>query len=371
MRLIISKLKLQDRSFMGHLNYIGMILFSIIVLSITRIIPNDYISYFIFITLYIVGTTNINNVIFPYRKQQPTLLYVSKFLLLRHWYFTIITNHCLSFFLLIILIINYSIQTNKYIIIFVSLIIILSNYLANISYGVFKLIFRLLISVQIFAMLFHILWVVFIIFLIHCSLVFFIINFSHLNIFNLSHLLRFEESKKNTNILKLTIVYIKKNSMISFLIGVIIVVSFYILQLIFDKIHNLPASMIIFIFLLVILEALIGSKKQDITFDKPRIETLLSSNVLSMYKRFTSSTLYLIMILIMYFSVFGLIGTILFSVEPMLILKNALSFPLILFIGLVYFRKKESLILEEDIYLFKFSYAIIMIIIITIYLLFI
>ncbi|PTJ00255.1 hypothetical protein BU047_12875, partial [Staphylococcus simulans] len=145
----------------------------------------------------------------------------------------------------------------------------------------------------------------------------------------------------------------------------------YTLQLVFVKLHNLPASMIVFIFLLVVLEALIGSKKQEITFDKSRVETLLSSNILSMYKRFTSSTLYLIILLVIYISFFGLIGIILFSFEPMLILKNVLAFPIILFIGLVYFRKKESLILEENIYLFKFTYAIIMAIIITIYLLFI
>lgn len=371
MRLFISKLKLQDSSFMGHLNYIGMILFSIIVLSITGIIPTNYISYFIFITLYIVGTTNINNVVFPYRKQQPPLLYVSKKFLLRHWFFTIITNHCLSLFLVALLIINYAIQTNKYIIILVSLILILSNYLSNLSYGIFKLLLRLLISLQMLAIIFNVLWVVPIIFALHCLIIISLINFSHLKFFDLSYLLKFEKNNKNTNILKLTLAYMKKNSIAFFLIGIFIIFIFYILQLIFVKLHNLPASMIIFIFLLVVLEALIGSKKQEITFDKSRVETLLSSNILSIYKRFTSSTLYLIILLMIYISFFGLIGTILFSFEPMLILKNVLSFPIILFIGLVYFRKKESLILEENIYLFKFTYAIIMAIIITIYLLFI
>lgn len=78
---------------MGYLNYIGMILFSFIVMVALIFyrgeIPGTYLNSFVFISIYIVATANINRCVLPYRRQQPGVVFVSKQLLLKHLFFTI------------------------------------------------------------------------------------------------------------------------------------------------------------------------------------------------------------------------------------------------------------------------------------------
>ncbi|GAQ19917.1 membrane protein [Oceanobacillus picturae] len=95
------------------------------------------------------------------------------------------------------------------------------------------------------------------------------------------------------------------------LLGVLVFVATYYAQTILTKIPNLPgfpALMVICINFMTVMEVLVGQKKEEILFDKARIETLQSSLIVSSLKRFTSSTIYLISLVLIIVCLCGIFG---------------------------------------------------------------
>ncbi|MDF2004122.1 hypothetical protein P2Q02_15870 [Bacillus pumilus] len=142
----------------------------------------------------------------------------------------------------------------------------------------------------------------------------------------------------------------------------------YFAQSFLTKIENLPALILVYINFITILEILIGSKKEEIVLDRARIETLQSSlMIVSPYERFKSSTIYLLCLVLIFVSVCGIVGVMINTSDISIILKNTLSLPLIIFIGVVYFRKTELLINDYEHKLLKLSLPILLLICITIF----
>lgn len=363
--------KLYDQSIMGHLNYIGMILFSSLFI-LALIFYHDLVSVhhliiFSFISIYIVATANINRCILPYRKQQPGLVFTSKRLLLKHLFFTIRQGYSLQLLLTCLMSTTFMLIVNQYLIIILALVTVVISFLSQLTHGLFNIIIRSLFLLQTWFILTYSFELSILVLIIQSFLIYFCINNSHRIPIGLSFLKSTDKRYSSGDILHIFSAYITNNKILLVLLGALVSVITYFGQLFLTKIQGLPALIIVYVNFMTILEIFIGSKSEEIMLDKARVETLQSSLIVSSFKRFKSSSIYLISLMLFVVCVCGLVGVVLNTSDITIILKNLLSIPLIFFIGVVYFRKTELLTSGYEYKLLKLTLPILMLICITIF----
>lgn len=366
--------KLYDKSLMGHLNYIGVILFAIITIVFLMFFSSNLsiknINIYIYLALFSIATSNINRAVLPYKKQKPALLFTSKKLALRHLYFTIRRVYFLQLVMLSLVILTILFNNQYHVMTLIAILTILNYYLSFLAYGIFNIFLRILILVQLILLIFDQPYLMFINILIQLLLIYICLKISSKinSMFGIDLLLH-NKKHNSKNLLTLCLTYFKNNIILIFFIGFAISLSMYFVQMLFSSLttSTLPGLALVFINWIIILEILIGQSKEEIMFDRSRIEMLVANSNVSQFKRFQSSTIYGLMILIIFMSFFGLLGTLTYSFDISLLIKNVLSFPLIILISFVYYRKKELLIIGFEHKLLKFSLLILIVLVITIY----
>lgn len=370
-------IKIYNQSIMGHLNYIGMILFSSIILLTLifyhDLVPSETLSLTSFLSIYIIATANINRCILPYRKQHPGLVFISKRFLLRHLFFTTIKGYSFQLLLATVIFIAFMMRLNEYLILILTLITVIISFLSQLTYGLFKILLRVLFLLQVwFILTFSYDLAIFTI-IIQLVLIYVYIFYYHRipSLMGLSVLNSSNNRLRSGNIIYILCSYIINNKILIVFLGSLMVVSTYYAQLLLTKIPNLPggfpALMVICINFMTVIEILIGQKSEEIILDKSRVETLQSSLIVSSFKRFASSTLYVLSLLIIIVCLFGGIGVLLNTSDSTMILINFISIPLILFIGIVYYRKTELLTIGTDSKVLKLTLPILMLISISIF----
>lgn len=364
--------KLYDQSIMGHLNYMGMILFSLI--SILTLIfyhdlfPIKHLIIFSYIAIYIIATANINRCILPYSKKQPSLVFTSKRLLLKHLFITIRKGYLLQLLLSCLMALTFLLVLDQYLIIVLALVTVVISFLSQLTSGVFSIVIRVLFLLQFWFIITFSFKLAIIVLIIQLLIIFLYISNSH-RLAPITELLCFNSSNRYSsgNILYLLFAYITNNKILVVLLGALVSVITYFGQQLFTTVQGLPALIIIYVNFMTILEILVGNKSEEIMLDRARVETLQSSLIVNSLKRFKSSSIYLISLTLIFISIFGLIGILLNTSDITIILKNLLSIPLILFIGIVYFRKTELLLSSYEYKLLRFTLPILMLICITIF----
>jgi hypothetical protein len=365
--------KLYDQSIMGHLNYIGVILFSsLIILTLifyNDLVPNQYLVTLSFISIYIIATANINRCILPYRRQQPGLVFTSKCLLVKHLFFTIRKGYSLQLLLACLIAITYMVMINQYLIIILTLVTIIVSFLSQLLSGLFNIIIRILFLLQLWFVLTYSFKLAILVLVIQYLLIYFYISYSHSLPLTtgLSFLRSSNKQYSSGNIFHIFLSYINNNKILIILLGALVSVITYFSQLLLTKVEGLPALIIVYINFITILEILIGSKREEIMIDKARVETLQASLIVSSFERFKSSSIYLLSLALVFTCICGLVGVVINTSDITIILKNLLSIPLILFIGIVYFRKTELLINGYEYKLLKLTLPILLLICITIF----
>lgn len=358
---------------MGYLNYIGMILFSFIVMVAMIFyrdgIPSTYLNSFIFISIYIVATANINRCVLPYKRQQPGLVFISKQLLLKHLFFTIKKGYSVQLLLACFIALTFLLVEKQYFIMILALIVVMLSFASQLLSGLFNIINRILLLLQFWYIITSVFEAVMILQIVQSLLIYIYISNSHRIPLTtgLSFLKSANKQYRSENILYLFLSYITSNKILMILIGVLVSVLTYVAQSFLTKIENLPALILVYVNFITILEILIGSKKEEIVLDKARVEMLQASLIVSPYERFKSSTIYLLCLVLIFVSVCGIVGVMINTSDISIILKNTLSLPLIIFIGVVYFRKTELLINDYEHKLLKLSLPILLLICITIF----
>ena len=347
---------------MGYLNYIGLILFSFIVMVAVIFyrdgIPSTYLNSFIFISIYIVATANINRCVLPYRRQQPGLVFISKQLLLKHLFFTI-KGYAVQLLLTCFIALTFLLVENQYFIMILALVVVMLSFASQLLSGLFNIINRIFLLLQFWYMITSIFEAVMILQIVQSLLIYIYISNSHRIPLTtgLSFLKSAKRKYRSGNILYLFLSYTTSNKILMVLIGALVSVLTYFAQSFLTKVENLPALILVYINFITILEILIGSKKEEIVLDKARVETLQSSLIVSPYERFKSILIYLLCLVLIFVSVCGIVGVMINTSDISIILKNTLSLPLIIFIGVVYFRKTELLISDYEHKLLKLSLA--------------
>ncbi|WP_231101344.1 hypothetical protein [Bacillus altitudinis] len=362
-----------DRSIMGYLNYIGMILFSFIVMVgiifYRGIIPNSYLNNFIFISIYIVATANINRCVLPYRRQQPGLVFISKQLLMKHLFFTMKKGYAVQILLACLISTIFLLVEKEYLIIILSIVVIILSFASQLLSGLFNIMNRVLLLLQFWYILTSTLEAVIILQIVQSLLIYVYISNSHRipMTIGLSFLKSANKKYRSGNILYLFLSYMNSNKILIVLIGTLASVLTYFAQSLLTKVENLPALILVYINFITILEILIGSKKEEIMLDKARVEMLQASLIVGPYERFKSSTIYLQCLVLIFISACGIVGVMVNTSDISINLKNMLSIPIIIFIGVVYFRKTELLINDYEHTLLKLSLPILILICITIF----
>nr|WP_277717621.1 hypothetical protein [Priestia flexa]WEZ10397.1 hypothetical protein P5663_21045 [Priestia flexa]WEZ10407.1 hypothetical protein P5663_20990 [Priestia flexa] len=359
---------------MGHLNYIGMILFSLfIVVALcfyNDLMPSHELSIFVFICIYTIGTANINRCILPYRKLQPGLVFISKKLLLKHLFITIKKGYALQLFLAFIISLTFVLNINQYLIIILALVTVMISFLSNLTSGLFRIFIRLLFLLQLWFILTTSLeWAIISIILQLSLIYFYISNYKKIpSLLGVS--ITSNSGRVSGNISYILLSYMINNKILVILIGALVCGVTYYIQKFFTTIPNvsdLPALMIIFINFMTIMEIIIGSKREEIMLDKARIETLQASLIVSSFNRFKSSSFYILSLTLIVLALFGFIGILLNNPNIKVIITNFISIPLLLFIGAVYFRKAELLTSGYEYKLLKLTLPILMLLFVTIF----
>lgn len=370
------RFKLYDQSLIGHLNFIGMTFFSLIILLTLifyhDLVPSEILRITSFLSIYIIATANINRIILPYRKHHPGFLFISKRNLLRHLFFTTIKGYSFQLLFAMVISIAFMVRLNEYLILGLSIITVIISFLSQLTYGLLKILLRVMFLLQLWSILTLLYGLAIFITIIQLVFIFFyIFNYNKItaltdfSILNSSH-----KRLRPGNIVYILCSYILTNKILLVCLGTLMVVSTYYAQLLLTKIPNLPdfpVLMVILINFMTVIEILIGQKSEEIVLDKARTETLQSSLVVKSFKRFTSSTLYVLSLMIILLCLFGIIGLILNTSDSAIMLMNFISIPLILFIGIVYYRKAELLITGSDSKVLKLTLPILMLISITIF----
>lgn len=302
---------------MGHLNYIGVIFFSTIILIILffyhDLVPNHTLILTSFFSIYIIATANINRCILPYRKQHPGLVFISKRFLLKHLFFTIIKGYSLQLLLAMLISITFMMRLNQYVIILLALITVIISFLSQLTSGLFKILLRIMFLLQLWFILTSSFGLAILVLIIQLVLIYcYLFNYHKISILMEVSILNSSNKRfRSGNILYILYSYIITNKILMVLLGVLVFVATYYAQTILTKIPNLPgfpALMVICINFMTVMEVLVGQKKEEILFDKARIETLQSSLIVSSLKRFTSSTIYLISLVLIIVCLCGIFG---------------------------------------------------------------
>lgn len=368
--------KLYDQSLMGRLNFIGMTFFSLIVLLTLifyhEIVPSKTLKLTSFLSIYIIATANINRCILPYRKLHPGLVFTSKRYLLRHLFFTNIKGYSFQLLFAMTISIAFIVRLNEYLILMLAIITVVISFLSQLTYGVFKILLRVLFLLQLWLILTSLYNLAVFTLVIQLVLIC-IYLFNYHRISSLTEFSILNSSNKrfgSGNIIYILCSYIITNKILVVFLGGLIVIPIYYTQLLLTKIPNLPefpALMVICINFMTVIEILVGQKSEEIVLDKARVETLQSSLIVEPFKRFTSSTLYVLSLMIIIVCFFGLIGVLLNTSDNAIILMNFISVPLIFFIGIVYYRKTELLAISSDSKVLKLTLPILMLISIAIF----
>ncbi|MCP2034187.1 hypothetical protein L1279_001170 [Planomicrobium sp. HSC-17F08] len=358
---------------MGYINYAGIIIFSFIVMLALIFyhdaFPDRYLSAYCFIFIYIIATANINRCVLPYKKQQPGLVFISKKLLVKHLYFTVKKGYLLQIVLASLISLTFILVEDQYFIIAIAGSAVVVSFLSMTMSGMFSFIVKIISLLQIFFIITSSFGLVAILLVLQLLLIYFYIsNFNRLPLTAGLAVLKSSDKKYvPRNILRLFFIYVNNNKILMILLGVSVAALTYFAQSILTRLEGLPALILIYINFMTILEVLIGSKREEIMVDKARIETMQASLIVSPFKRFKSSSIYLISLLLGFVSLCGIVGVIVNTSNMSIILKNFLSIPIILFIGVVYFRKTELLITGYEHKLLKLSLPILLLICITIF----
>lgn len=268
---IKNSFKLYDLSLMGYLNYIGMILFSsltiLAVIFYHDLVPIQYLNIFAFFSIYIIATSNINHCILPYKKQQPGLVFISKRLLLKHLFFTIRKGYSLQLLLACLISITFMFVLNQYLIIILALSTVLISFLSELTYGLFRILIRLLMLLQFWFILMSLFEISILVLIGQLFIIYTCISYSHsislttgLSFLNSSSQRRYA----SRNILNLFITYLINNKIFFLLLGVLASVITYFGQLFLNNIQEISALIFFYVNFATILEILIGSKKEEL-----------------------------------------------------------------------------------------------------------
>lgn len=356
---------------MGHLNYIGVIFFSsLIILALIffhKLVPVQHLITTSFISLYIIATSNINRCILPYRKQQPGLIFVSKRILLKHLFFTIGKGYSLQLLLTFLISITFMLVVNQFLIIILAVVTIIISFLSQLTSGLFKIIIRLLFLLQLwFVFNFSFGLSLFVLVLQSLLIYLYIKKYHSISLINgLPFLDGSNKRQTSGNISHILFLYIINNKVLIILLGALVSVITYFGQQLLNNVQGVPSLIIVYVNFMTILEIMIGSKSEEIMLDKARVETLQSSLIISPFKRFKSSSIYLISLMLIILCVCGLVGIVLNTPNFIIFIKSLFSIPLIFLVGIVYFRKTELLTCGYEYKLLKLSLPILMLIFVT------
>ncbi|WP_308102444.1 hypothetical protein [Exiguobacterium acetylicum] len=365
--------KRYDSSIFGTINLIGLLLFTIVtaltIVLFNSNISSNYLHSFLFIAIYTVATSNINRCVFPYKKQQPALVFVSEKLMLKHLYFTLRKGYSLQLLLAFSLLVMYLFYLNQFAFCVLIVMTICTTFLSELLNGLFSILFRILLILEF--------WVIvtarldFAFLLVILQLMLFVFYVKKVNIFpsNMGlSLIKISTKKKSTgSIFYIFLTYILNNKLVSLIFGSIIGLIIFYCQYLFTKLENLPALILIVINFITILEIVVGQKREEVSLDRSRLETFQASSNMTTLKKFTSSSLYLLTLLLMFLSIFGIIGTVFNTQNLSIIFKGIIVLPMVFSIGVIYFRKTEILIVEEQYNILKYTLPILFIMCITVF----
>lgn len=361
--------KLHDKRILGHLNYIGMILFSsLVIIALTfyhDLAPTRYLVLYSFICIYVIGTANINRCMLPYGKQKPGLVYISKRLLLRHLFFTITTGYSLQFLLAVLVSVTCMVVLHEYLIVFLALGSVVVSFLSQLTSIFVKVIIRVIFLLQLWSILASLIGVSAILLAVQLLIIYFYISNYHRIPHGPSFLKGSENRHASGSMSQIFLFYVINNKILLILLGAVVSVIMYFCQQLLNGVHGIPATILIYINFMTIVEILVGSKREEIMIDKSRVETLQSSLIVSPFKRFKASSIYLYSLMLMVTAALGLVGIFLNAADTTAIIKSVLSIPLTLLIGVIYYRKTELLTSGNESKILKLTLPILILIFVT------
>lgn len=358
--------KLHDRSLLGYFNYFGVIFFSFLIILTLIFYHNkvdaSYLSLYSSISIYMIGTANINRCILPYGKQQPGLVAISNTLLLKHLFFTITKGYALQLFLAFLISLTYILVLKEYLVVIFSLGVIVISFLSQLTSILVKLIIRLTFLLQLWLILKSLIIFSIILLIIQLFIIFIYLNNYYRMPSGVSFLKKFDNSYITGSMTRIFLLYAANNKILLILLGIIASLILYFGQYLLSNVPGISALIIIYINFITVLEILIGSNREEIMIDKSRVETIQSSLIVSPYKRFKASSIYLYSLALILIAIMGLIGIILSNSDITVIIKSVLSIPIILLIGIVYYRKTELLLIGNESKILKFTLPILILI---------
>lgn len=358
--------KLHDRSLLGYLNYFGVIFFSFLIILTLIFYHNkvdaSYLSLYSSISIYMIGTANINRCILPYGKQQPGLVAISNTLLLKHLFFTITKGYALQLFLAFLISLTYILVLKEYLVVIFSLGVIVISFLSQLTSILVKLIIRLTFLLQMWLILKSLIIFSIILLIIQLFIIFIYLNNYYRMPSGVSFLKKSDNSYITGSMTRIFLLYAANNKILLILLGIIASLILYFGQYFLSNVPGISALIIIYINFITVLEILIGSNREEIMIDKSRVETIQSSLIVSLYKRFKASSIYLYSLALILTAIMGLIGIILSNSDITVIFKSVLSIPIILLIGIVYYRKTELLLIGNESKILKFTLPILILI---------
>ncbi|MBB6512371.1 hypothetical protein GGQ92_001154 [Gracilibacillus halotolerans] len=293
------------------------------------------------------------------------MIVVSKILLIRHLCFTTCKGYSLQLFLASLITLTSIFSLDEYLIIVLALITVVISFLSQLTHGLFRILIRGLLLLQLWYTITFSFKLAILIIIVQITLIYIYISYS----FRIDFAL-LSSSKRGYSprgILKIFIEYLINNKMLVLLLATLTSIITYFGQSILTNIQELPVLMVFYINLITVLEVLIGSRKEEIMIDRARTETLLSSSIVPSFKRFESSSIYLISLTLISICTLGLGGIVLNTSNITILLKNLFSIPVIILVGFVYLRKTELLNSGHEYNLLKLTLPILMVILITIF----
>lgn len=364
--------KKYDKSLMGHLNFFGMILFSLVVVIVTLYYPifsnRQILKAYIFFSIYIVATSNINKIVFPYSNAKPEMVYINIKYTLRHLYFVLKKGYTFQVLFTILLSLFFAVKFKNLevsVLVMFSIITVMFHYFSLVIYGLFQYIYKVffLFGLFIFINFDNLIFGIYLLFLLTLKLIFWNIFKNKVFSFTLNNYEKTMNYNSN-NIFKIVTLYIRKNLILLVVCSIILIIVFYFAQGIILKIETLPVCILIYVNLMTILEILIGNSNTEIMIDKYRIEHMQASNLVNSFSIYKSSTLYLLGLIAILLNIISIISIYIKTnslVNP-LIIQTLITTPVIYLITFTYSKKIESLNYDNKKQLLKFSLLILLII---------
>ncbi|MED2762232.1 hypothetical protein P4283_09060 [Bacillus thuringiensis] len=356
--------KMYDKSLMGHLNYFGMILFSLFVVLVPLFYPNiiaeKVMVVFTFFVVHSLATANINGCILPYGKQAPSLLYISRLILLKHLFFSIKQGYALQLTLALCMSLFLGIVLGQIEIVILAIATVIVSFLSKLTFGLFSILIRVLFLLECLLVISSFLEWILLIILAQLILIYVSITFNFSIYLNKTNLLSnsLDLKYRPRGILGLLKIYLLNNIWVVLLVGVVSIVIGYFGQPFANRIESLPVLMFFQVSYITVVEILIGAKPEEIMIDKSRTEMMQVINRISLFKKFESSTMYLFSLILIIICIFGLFGAMMSISSNTILFKNIISIPMSLLAGVIYFRKSELLLSGNESKMLKMTLPI-------------